>query len=193
MYIFELSPRLTRDSVAFFSMYFLCRLLSHREDNLLPSYWIAGYDAYMSLNRVLSLWSKGNLRVCQDYFNYWHSSARIHIDQAFEILIGRWRIFWRPMRVFIDKAVAFVLSCVMLHIFIIDDSQEGAVVYSPSEIDFSGHKTDADMCVHLQDQCDIDVAAQHRRRNLDVLELQRDLTDLLEMLRITRLSETLYI
>ena len=35
----------------------------------------------------------------QDSYNYFQSSCHVHIEQAFGILVWRWGVFWRPLRV----------------------------------------------------------------------------------------------
>jgi hypothetical protein len=66
----------------------LSRLL--RSQNGLPSgYWVAADDAYICGERIITPWPGRNLSKGKDAFNYWQSSARIHIEQAFGMLVTR--------------------------------------------------------------------------------------------------------
>jgi DDE superfamily endonuclease len=98
----------------------LSRLLSQRDGGLLPGYWIAADDTYVCRDRLLTPWPGRNLSRSKDSFNYWQSSARIHIEQAFGMLVARWGVLWRPLRVPIDKAGIIVIVCMKLHNFIIE-------------------------------------------------------------------------
>jgi hypothetical protein len=120
-------------------------------------------------------WPGRRLSVSQDAFNYWLSSARIHVEQAFGILVARWRILWRPLRVPIDKSGQIILACVKLHNFVLEmaDSSRNhlysnaSTVPDPSNIDTSGHGEAADSRIHLQDEVDLDEPLHKRRRDLE--------------------------
>ena len=82
-------PGSTHDSVAFVASR-LSRFLERPAKEGLPDgYWIAEDEAYSCCDRVLTPWpGRGNFR--EKYcFNYWLSSARIHIEQVFGLLVGR--------------------------------------------------------------------------------------------------------
>jgi hypothetical protein len=86
-------PGSTHDSVAFAASG-LARLLAGFTDETLPSgYWIAAEDANCCRDRLLTPWPGRVLSPDKDCFNYWQSSARICIEQAFGMSVGRWGIF----------------------------------------------------------------------------------------------------
>lgn len=53
----------------------------------------------------------------KDSYNFYHSSSRIHIEQAFGMLSWRWGVFWRPLRVPFPKRPSLVRACFRLHNF----------------------------------------------------------------------------
>jgi DDE superfamily endonuclease len=170
-----LCPGSTHDSTAF-AMSSLSRLLSVTSGGLPAGYWIAADEAYVCSDRVMTPWPGRRLSVSQDAFNYWLSSARIHVEQAFGILVARWGILWRPLRVPIDKSGQIILACVKLHNFVLEKADSSrnhlysnaSTVPDPSNVDTSGHGEAADTRVHLRDEVDLDEPLHKRRRDLEV-------------------------
>ena len=78
----------THDSTAF-PISNLSRLLEKDEDCLSRRFWTAGDDAYTCMKRLLTLWSGRSFSISKNPFNYWQSSVRIYIEQAFGILVSR--------------------------------------------------------------------------------------------------------
>ena len=74
-----LTPGSTNDSTAS-AMSSLSALLNCQDGGLLEPYWIAAYEAYVCNDRLINPWPGRNLSTEKDYFNYWQSSARIHIE-----------------------------------------------------------------------------------------------------------------
>lgn len=70
--------------------------------------------------QIVCPWPGKNLPTDKDCFNYWKSSARIHIEKAFGILVARWGIFGRPLHLRVAKSAQVVVVCCKLHNFIID-------------------------------------------------------------------------
>jgi DDE superfamily endonuclease len=66
---------------------------------LLSGYWVAADEAYVCSERLITPWPGRNLSRSEDAFNYWQFSARIHIEQAFGMLLGRWGLLLRPLQV----------------------------------------------------------------------------------------------
>jgi hypothetical protein len=56
---------------------------------LLPGFWIPGDEAYICEGRMLTPWPGRSLPQEHDCFNYWLSSAKFYIEQAFGMSIGR--------------------------------------------------------------------------------------------------------
>lgn len=162
-------PGSSHDSTAF-SMSALSTLLERSEDTLLPGYWIAADGAYTCSNRLLCPWPGRNISQEFDCFNYWQSSALIFIEQAIDILFGRWDIFWRTIRTKLQKITRIIEVTAKLHIFIIDESGDCSVPRTEN-VDFAHHNTLSDANVYLQDDCDRDEEAHRRRRDLDVSDI----------------------
>lgn len=55
-----------------------------------------------------------------DDFNYEQSRMRMFIEQAFGILINRWGILWRPLKMRFNRRPAVILACARLHNWLID-------------------------------------------------------------------------
>ena len=154
------TPGLSHYSMAL-AMSGLGRLLGMQSDGLTPGYWIAADDAYASTNQVLTPWPGRNITESKDCFNFWLSSARIHIEQAFGMLVGRWGVLWRPLRLRVAKAAQVSLVCCKLHNFIVENSGTGN---TPRLI--QGDRIGGTGRVYLQDGCDTSVELHRRRRDL---------------------------
>jgi hypothetical protein len=89
--------------------------------DLAPGYWIAGDDAYVCAESLLTPQPGRNLSEAKDCFNHWQSSARILIEQAFGILVSRWGVLWRPLRTSVAKSTLIIVTLAKLHNFIIDE------------------------------------------------------------------------
>ena len=57
----------------------------------------------------------GDLPEAEQIYNYWHSRARLPIENAFGILASRWRIFQKLMIENVRNIHFWVLSCICLH------------------------------------------------------------------------------
>jgi len=88
--------------------------------------------------------------VWDDAFNYFLSLHRQCVERAFGILVQRWGIFWRALRVKFSRIPLLIRVCCRLHNFIIDkfdmeqvsiaqgDAREGDIA-STMFIDGTGH------------------------------------------------------
>jgi hypothetical protein len=90
-------------------------------------FWLAGDAAYDCGNGVVTPWplSKVNdprSEVERDAFNYYHSSTRIHVEQAFGTLVSRFGILWKPVRFHLRKVPIILHACMILRSFCIDNS-----------------------------------------------------------------------
>jgi len=90
------------DSTAF-SASGLAELLA-RDDGLPRGYWVAGDDAYIAGERLLTPWPGTNLPWDKDSYNYYHSSSRTFVEQVFGQVVGRWGILWRSVRFSVSRA-----------------------------------------------------------------------------------------
>lgn len=141
----------------------------------MPGFWIAADDAYSCMNRPLTPCPGRHLLVAKDCFNYWQSSARIFIEQAFGILVPRWDVLWRPLSCTLHQNTQVVVVCCKLHNFIMDNNG-GLEAPAPSGWDANNHTEEADRQIRLQDECDLDESLHCRRRDLDADDFRHDFT-----------------
>lgn len=66
-----------------------------QEKDLPGGFWIADDDAYVCSSYMLTPYPGWNIGQKKDTFNFCQSSCRIHIEQAFGMLVCRWGILWR--------------------------------------------------------------------------------------------------
>lgn len=177
LYVSALTPGSTHDSTAF-AMSALSQVLNGDQNGLLNGFWVAADEAYVSSHQVVCPWPGRRLSAEEDCFNYWQSSARIHIEQAFGMLVGRWGILWKPLRLSVGKAAQIVAVCCKLHNFIIDHA---CIVNIPprTQSDVDNSSDPIDQTVHLQDDCDTHNELHRRRRDLEHSKIREDQTELI--------------
>jgi hypothetical protein len=130
-----------------------------------------------SLNAVLE---SGALAHGYWIVNYWQSSAKITIEQAFGILVGRWGVLWRRRRTSVAKSTLIIVVLAKLHNFIIENGRL-PVVPRPSGIDSSSHVERAEMAVLLQDQLDNEDQLHRRRRDTETSILREIVSNKIEI------------
>lgn len=134
LFMSVVTPGSSHDSMAY-QLGSLYKKFEQTANFLPPLMWIAADAAYICSNRVLTPWPGKSLSTAKDCFNYWLSSARIHIEQAFGVLVGRWGILWKTLRVSLGKASQVCLVCCKLHNFIIEETNCAAVPNNePSDV-----------------------------------------------------------
>ena len=57
-------------------------------------FWIASDEAYRVSDYIIIPFSRSTASLYQDGFNFFQSSHRLHVEQAFGILNNRWGILW---------------------------------------------------------------------------------------------------
>lgn len=125
----------THDSVAFSVSSYAARLAS---EGLPRGYWIAADDAYICTESVITpvQGSDAAPGSAADAFNYYQSSHRMHIEQAFGYMIARWGILKRPLRFALAENVRIVQLSMVLNNFCIDNADESPE-YLLSENEYS--------------------------------------------------------
>jgi DDE superfamily endonuclease len=111
-------------------------------------YWIANDVAYICSEYLLTSYTKSQLIHPElgprhDAFNFFPSSLRIHIEQSFEILVVRFGILWRLLKVPLAVVPRILSACTRIPNFCIEQGlpplsqiQEPAAV-SDTEADFT--------------------------------------------------------
>jgi hypothetical protein len=70
-------------------------LFTKLEEAGLPhGFRIAGDDAYVGSSYMMTPYPGHGIGQEKDTFNFFQSSSRIHVEQAFGILVRRWGILW---------------------------------------------------------------------------------------------------
>jgi DDE superfamily endonuclease len=171
----------TQDSTAF-EMSLLSGLL-HSKNGLPSGYWVAADDAYICGERIIAPWPGRNMSKEKDALNYWKSSARILIEQAFGMPVARWGVLWRPLRVPIGKYGQAVIVCMKLQNNIIERAESslqhvaaGLTIPEPSTLDVRSHSDRPDMSVRLQNNLDTDESMHRRHRDLEASETRTAFT-----------------
>jgi DDE superfamily endonuclease len=83
-------------------------------------FWIAGDAAYTCTDYMLTPFSKTMLLVSgfqtsRDAYNFYQSCHRVHIEQAFGMLVNRFGIFWRPIVFDLPRCGVIVGAAMRLH------------------------------------------------------------------------------
>lgn len=85
-----------------------------------PEFHVVMDEAYPCREQELCPWSGKNLSVEKDAFNYLLSRQRQVIERAFGLLVGRWGVFWRPLKVSMHLVPLLVRVCCKLHNICVD-------------------------------------------------------------------------
>jgi hypothetical protein len=72
-------------------------------------------EAYPCRNQELSPFKGRNLELYKDSFNYHLSLHRQVVERAFGLLVQRWGVFWRPLRVAFKRIPLLIRVCCRLH------------------------------------------------------------------------------
>jgi hypothetical protein len=151
------------------------------EQHGLPGeFWIAADEAYPASDRILTPWPGRQLPANKDSFNFWLSSSRIHIEQAFGILVARWGVLWRPLRVDFRDAPSLIMALLKLHNWCIDHGD------MPTRRDPSDERLGDIVSLNLQDECADRDQGRGRRRDLEGSRRRALMTDRLDALGILR-------
>lgn len=92
-------------------------------------YFFVGDAAFPLKKYIMRPFPGNNLTIKQRIFNYRLSRARRTIENAFGILVTRWRIFKGPIISSVETAEKIVGACLCLHNFLIEE--KGANRYLP--------------------------------------------------------------
>ena len=127
----------THDSTA----YVLTSLSKAIKEGLLDSrFHIVLDEAYICTDQELTPWKGRQLSVKQDSFNYYLSLHRQVIERAFGLLVQRWGIYWRPLRISLDRIPLVVNVTCKLHNICVDrfTSSQKVIPYNggPRDTDF---------------------------------------------------------
>lgn len=131
-----MSPGATHDSTAF-ACTRLSRMLMDPDHGLTAALTADGHcivdDKPYTASEVLAVpWPGcGRGDRWKGGYNFYLSSSRIHIEQAFGMLSRRWGVFWRPLRVSFPKRPSVIRACFRLHSFCRDHASPRDCVVGP--------------------------------------------------------------
>lgn len=91
-----------------------------RNGQLPSNFHVVMDEAYPCREQEMSPWSGKGLSVEKDAFNFLLSRQRQCIERAFGLLVGRFGIFWRPLRMKLSKIPLVVRVCCKLHNICVD-------------------------------------------------------------------------
>ena len=115
----------THDSTA----YIVSDLANAIQEKRLP-HWahVVLDEAYPNGPQELSPYRGRKLDPWKDSFNYHLSLHRQVVERAFGILIQRWGVFWRPIRVSFENIPLLIRVCCKLHNFLIERKGPAEVI-----------------------------------------------------------------
>jgi len=91
-----------------------------KEGKLPPQFHIVLDDAYVCTNQELTPWKGRNLSSEKDVFNYYLSLQRLVVERVLGLLVQRWGIFWRALRVNMNKIPLVITVACKLHNICVD-------------------------------------------------------------------------
>jgi hypothetical protein len=105
--------------------------LSELIEALPDGYWVGGDNAYVNTEHML-VPHPGAHAVAEDAFNFYLSQLRVRIENAFALLVNRWGILWRPLRVPLRRQPELVLCLAKLHNYCIDEKEPQPPLVGPN-------------------------------------------------------------
>jgi hypothetical protein len=111
--VYVMRPGSTHDARGFG----MCTL--GEEIQLAHGFYIIGDTAYHGIQQILTPFI-GNQTADESVFSFCHSSLRMCMECSFGILVARWGILWKPLRMPLNQAPRVVEVCVCLHNVMID-------------------------------------------------------------------------
>lgn len=91
-------------------------------------YYIVGDEAYSCTEHIITPFSKSGADTDQDNFNFFLSSLRMHVEQAFGMLVARWRILRGGLEFSVNKSTNLICLLMKLHNFVLENDRERSVL-----------------------------------------------------------------
>jgi hypothetical protein len=86
-----------------------------------------GDNAYLNSEHLLVPYPTPIANSPEDTFNFYLSQLRIRIEMSFARLVGKWGIFWKPLRVPLRNQPGLIKAVCSLHNYCIDEGCSGVV------------------------------------------------------------------
>ncbi|XP_034245542.1 protein ALP1-like [Thrips palmi] len=94
-------------------------------------HWMVADQAFPLSENILRPYPGKSLTEEQRVFNYRLSRARRCIENAFGILVGRWRLFRKRIQALPETVDSYLKAAICLHNFVITTQEEGTSQYCP--------------------------------------------------------------
>ena len=95
------------------------------QDGLLGEiFWVAGDEAYPVSEWIIVPYPASTLTDDEDNFNFYLSSLRIHIEQAFGMLTARWRLLRDRLNFSLRHCSNIMSVCMKLHNYCVEEDSE---------------------------------------------------------------------
>lgn len=98
------------------------KLLMTTRSWLPPWATVAADNAFQNKMHAITPYSGQGLTQKENAFNFYLSSCRTTLEQAFGMIVGRFGILWSPLRHDLKKSSLIIVVCCRLHSFIIDQN-----------------------------------------------------------------------
>lgn len=89
--------------------------------NLRNEFWIAGDEAYVCSESLITPVPASQASDWEDAFNFWHSSLRMHVEQSFGMLVAKWRILLN-LNFSVEVNTKLICLTMKLHNFCIENA-----------------------------------------------------------------------
>lgn len=99
--------------------------------------------AYPVSEKVLCPFPGRSLETYEDSYNYHQSQVRMAVERSFGILVARWGVLWRPLRMSLKHSVQVITACMRLHSFCVDELSTTDAAVPAGVFDEHGSLTDA--------------------------------------------------
>jgi hypothetical protein len=130
-YVCMLCPGGTGDSRAY-----QASKLRHFIDGLPPGFYAVADNAYtLSEHLIIPYCGVDKLDKSKDVCNFYISQLRIRVEQAFGLLVCKWRIFKKPIKLKLHRVQHVVQACFRLHNFCIDNRDEKCAVILTHDVE----------------------------------------------------------
>ena len=91
-------------------------------------FYIVGDEAYICNDYLITPVPTSVANTDEDNFNYFLSSLRMHVEQAFGMLVARWRILKGGLNFSVSRSTDIVGLCMKLHNYVIENHRERSVL-----------------------------------------------------------------
>lgn len=118
LFVSCMTPGKTNDLKAYKKSY-----LSELVSRLPAGFFVGGDAAYVNGEHVLVPFPGANLDQRKDTFNFFLSQLRIRVEMAFGLLVSRWGVLWRPLKVSLRRVPSLLLCLFRLHNFCTDEKE----------------------------------------------------------------------